>query len=182
MGNFEKSIRWLRSIFNIKIKQETPQQNTKKNSNDNPRDNSISPGNLYVFIYDPKTKETLSYYDKFPVIILLKMQTGGFLGLNLHYLPPKYRIQFLYKLMPYATVDNDGNIKKLELTYGLLQATSKLNEFKPCLKRYLFSHVVSPLYRVPVNEWEMVLALPSDNFEKATAAAIWADSMHKMNN
>jgi hypothetical protein len=182
MGKLEKAIRWLRSIFNVKIKQETPDQNRKKNSNKNPKDNSISPGNIYVYMYDPKTKETLPYYDKFPVIILLKMEAGGFLGLNLHYLPPKYRIEFLYKLMPYARLDEDGSIKKLELSYALLKATSKLKEFKPCLKRYLFSHVKSPLYRVPVNEWEMVISLPSDNFEKATAATIWADSMHIMNN
>ena len=73
-------------------------------------------------------------------------------------------------------------LKKIQLSYDLLKATTKLKEFKPCLKRYLFSHVKSSLYRVPVDEWEMVISLPSDNFEKATAATIWADSMHKMNN
>ena len=29
---------------------------------------SIVPGNLYMYVYDPKTKEELPYYDRFPLV------------------------------------------------------------------------------------------------------------------
>ena len=45
-------------------------------------------GRLYQFVYDPKTKDKLLYYDKFPLSIMLEKAEGGFYGLNLHYLRP----------------------------------------------------------------------------------------------
>ena len=60
---------------------------------------TVKPGNLYMFFYDPKTKEDLPYWDKFPMVLVLENYSDGFLGLNLHYLPPKFRVAFLTKLM-----------------------------------------------------------------------------------
>ncbi len=48
----------------------------------------ISTGNMYHFYYDPKHKETLPYYDRFPLILAVGPAKGGFYGLNLHYIPP----------------------------------------------------------------------------------------------
>ena len=62
------------------------------------------PGRMYAFAYDPKTKKTLPYYDRFPLVILLNgAPGGGFYGLNLHYLAPKLRAKFLSTLMEYRT-------------------------------------------------------------------------------
>ena len=58
-------------------------------------------GKMYFFIYDPKTKEKLPYYDLFPLVIPIGEYSGkskGFLGLNLHYVHPKNRIELLDKL------------------------------------------------------------------------------------
>ena len=52
-------------------------------------------GSMYMFYYDPKHKETLPYYDSFPLAIVIERRPGGFLGLNLHYLPPILRAKFL---------------------------------------------------------------------------------------
>ena len=43
-------------------------------------------GSMYNFEYDPKTKATLPYYDRFPLCIPIQKAKGGFHGLNLHYL------------------------------------------------------------------------------------------------
>ena len=45
-------------------------------------------GSMQMFFYDPKHKETLPYYDKVSFVNYIKTRKGGFLGLNLHYLPP----------------------------------------------------------------------------------------------
>jgi hypothetical protein len=64
-------------------------------------------GRLYCFFYDPKTKADLPYYDRFPMVLVLERYQDGFLGLNLHYLPYKYRVVFLSKLLKYAILDQD---------------------------------------------------------------------------
>lgn len=175
MIDLKRAITWMRDKLNLnpKLNVNPSEQKTKIKYKDD-----FSVGNIYIYIYDPKTKATLPYYDKFPVVILLQVDTTGFLALNLHYLPPKYRLVFLYKLLPFATKDKDNSIKKLNVTYELLQAASQLKEFKPCLKRYLFGHVKSKLYKIPSDEWEMVSLLPSNSFEKASAQKIWEDSLN----
>ena len=58
-------------------------------------DNDSIVGNMYMFFYDPKLKKELPYYDSFPLVIVVGPAEGGFLGLNLHYLPPTLRAKFL---------------------------------------------------------------------------------------
>ena len=52
--------------------------------------NQIS-GSMYMYFYDPKHKKTLPYYDRFPLIFPINKAKGGFLGINMHYLPPILR-------------------------------------------------------------------------------------------
>ena len=42
-------------------------------------------GRMFMFFYDPKTKDTLPFYDRFPLIVMVGPAAGGFYGLNLHY-------------------------------------------------------------------------------------------------
>ena len=65
-------------------------------------------GKLFCFYYDPKGKADLPYYDRFPLVLVLEKYNDGFLGLNLHYLPIKYRVAFLDKLLQYARLDEIG--------------------------------------------------------------------------
>ena len=46
-------------------------------------------GNMYMFRYEPKLKESLPYYDRFPIVFPIEPYSDGFLGLNFHYLYPK---------------------------------------------------------------------------------------------
>lgn len=40
----------------------------------------ISPGNMYMYFYDPKLKEELPYYDRFPLVLPYKASKDGFIG------------------------------------------------------------------------------------------------------
>ena len=55
-------------------------------------------GRMVAFKYDPKTKEKLPHYDRFPLVIPIREVPGGFYGLNLHYLSPQSRTAFLGKV------------------------------------------------------------------------------------
>ena len=132
-------------------------------------------GSMQMFFYDPKHKDTLPYYDKFPLAIILKPAKGGFLGLNLHYLPPILRAQFLDALMDNVTSKKSEDAK-FDLTVKLLAGTSSLDFYKPCIKHYLTEHVKSKFAEVKAPEWEIATFLPTAQFEKADKRKIYADS------
>ena len=136
-------------------------------------------GGLYFFYYDPKTKDDLPYYDRFPLVLVLERYPDGFLGLNLHYLPVKYRIAFLDKLMGFAQGEAD-DIKRMRVSYDILSASRRYKEFKPCLKRYLHGHVQSKILAVQPNEWETAVFLPLQQFRKATPNEVWQESLEKI--
>ena len=139
-------------------------------------------GGMYCFYYDPKTKDKLEYYDRFPMVLVLDRYTDGFLGLNLHYLPFQYRIAFLGKLMKYAQMDDAGEIQRLRVTYDILTASKSLKAFKPCLKRYLTGHIQSKILAIQSNEWDIAAFLPIQQFKKASAAKVWQESMEEIRN
>jgi len=133
-------------------------------------------GSMNMFFYDPKTKDTLPYYDRFPLAIIVGPAPGGFYGLNLHYLPPIMRAKMLDALMDVASDNKYDESTRFKLSYQILQRVSRLKYYKPCLKHYLFSHVKSRLGRVSAPEWEIATFLPTQDFAKKGANAVYADS------
>ena len=133
-------------------------------------------GSMYMYFYDPKHKETLPYYDRFPLTIVVGPAKGGFMGLNLHYLPNVLRAKFLDGLMGITSNKKFDESTKFAVTIRELKNTSKLKYFKPCLKHYLMDHVRSRLSLVPAPEWEIATFLPTARFEKKGKSIIHADS------
>ena len=121
-------------------------------------------GSMYMFFYDPKHKDTLPYYDSFPLVIVLKPAEGGFLGLNLHYLPPVLRAKFLDALLDVTNNKRYDESTKFKLTYNALQRVAKMKYFKPCIKHYLTDHVRSRFAMVQAPEWEIAVFLPTADF------------------
>lgn len=137
---------------------------------------SLALGKLYCFYYNAKTKEKLDYWDKFPLVLVLEKYSDGFLGLNLHYLPIRYRVAFMDKLMDYA-VTKDDDIMKMRVTYDILVASRRLREFKPCLKRYLYGQLNSKILAIQPNEWETAVFLPMQQFKGAKPQQVWQESI-----
>jgi len=134
-------------------------------------------GMLYCYYYDPKTKDDLPYWDRFPMVLVLEKYNDGFLGLNIHYLPVKYRVAFLQKLMRYAQLTPDDDIKRMRISYDILTATKRYAEFRPCLKRYLYSHLRSRILMIEPNEWDVATMLPIQQFRGAKPQKVWQDSV-----
>lgn len=133
-------------------------------------------GSMQMFFYDPKTKDKLPYYDSFPLAIVVKPAPGGFLGLNLHYLPPALRAKFLDAILDVTNNTKYDDDTKFDLTYRMLTKSSKFKYFKPCVKHYLNSNVRSRFATVPAPEWEIATFLPTADWQKAGAAKVYADS------
>lgn len=144
--------------------------------------NRLILGGLYCYYYDPKTKDDLPYYDRFPLVLVLERYNDGFLGLNLHYLPVKYRIAFLDKLMGYASYNDEDEVKRMRVTYDILNASRRFREFKPCIKRYLTTHIKSRILTIQPGEWDVAVMLPMHQFKGAKPQQVWQESVNDIRN
>jgi len=151
------------------------------NNNKQYNRNNIMPGFLYLFGYNPKTKEDLPYYDRFPLVFPFKKEQDGFLGMNLHYLPHIMRARLMDNL--YALVNNNkfDETTKLKASYNLLNSAARYKYFKPCIKKYLNSHVTSRFLMIPSDEWDIALFLPLERFEKQTKNSVFRESRKIIN-
>lgn len=135
--------------------------------------NNIWPGSMFLFQYDAKHKETLPYWDKFPLVFPFEYYDDGFLGINLHYLPLTMRASLMSAL---TKAKSNNRHQDLKLSYKLLSGYSSMSYFKPCVKRYLYSHVKSQFLYVSPEEWPIAIFLPLQRFQKASDGKVYADS------
>jgi hypothetical protein len=137
-------------------------------------------GNMYMFVYDPKTKMDLPYYDTFPLIFPVETHSDGFLGINFHYLPLILRANLMNAIYSTTTDRKYDENTKVILTYSILKRASKYKAFKPTLKKYLNSHVRSPFLEITAKEWDIALFLPTERFRKSSKDTIWKESREKI--
>lgn len=129
-------------------------------------------GRMYFFAYDPKTKADLPYYDQFPLVIPIEQYKDGFLGLNLHYLPPMARARLLDSLIE-LTQKSGSSDAYMKLSYSMLSSVAKVKGYDACIKRYLTGHIKSQLIKVHEDYWEEAALLPVQEFRGASVGTIW---------
>ena len=165
---------WLR----MKIKDLKPTRAALLKDRDRLKERSVI-GKMYFYFYDPKTKEKMKYYDRFPLVIPIESYNDGFLGLNLHYIHPKYRMTMLDKLSATANNSSYDEKTKLRVSYQYLTAASKVFEATPCIKRYLFSQIESRFLEISADEWDIAALLPMESFVGASTSKVYADSQEE---
>lgn len=133
-------------------------------------------GHMYMFYYDAKHKDTLPYFDRFPMIFPYAKANNGFMGINLHYLPHVLRAKLMDSLYDISSNDKYDETTKLRLSYNVLNGAAKYKWFKPCVKHYLTSQVRSRFLYVYPAEWDIALFLPLERFQGANKSKVWADS------
>jgi len=133
-------------------------------------------GSMYMFYYDAKHKDTLPYFDRFPLIFPFKKVDGGFMGINMHYLPLQYRAKLMDSLYDLTTNERYDERTKLELSYKLLNSAGRFRYFKPCVKHYLTGQLRSRFMYIYPSEWDMALFLPLERFQGASKTKVWSDT------
>ena len=140
---------------------------------DGKRNNRPFYGRLNMFFYDPKFKKTLPYYDTFPLVLPLEKYDDGFLGINLHYLPMKLRIQLLDRLVDYSNNTKFDESTRLAVDYSKLK---NLNLIKPTLKRYLAGRVKTRYRLITADQFTVAALLPIARWKKGSASEVYSDS------
>ena len=128
-------------------------------------------GRLNMFVYDPKYKNKLPYYDTFPLVLPIERYDNGFLGLNFHYLPYALRARLLDRLEKFTRGSKDD--ARILADYNGLKNVGLV---KPTLKRYLTQKVRSRFRRIDSEDFLTALMLPVQRFRKSNVNKIWSDS------
>lgn len=125
-------------------------------------------GEMYFYRYDAKHKDTLPYWDMYPLIFPFNTYSDGFIGINLHYLHPLVRAKLLDALQKVG-----GKRNKMMLSWEILKGSSQISLVKPCVKRYLYSHVKSPMVAIEKKDWLAASLMPTQSFQKKSAEYVW---------
>ena len=167
-GWFEKEVAMLtkQNLTPNKVLMGNPEQVVTK----------IIPGHLYLFMYDPKLKKTLPYYDRFPLVFPYAKTPDGFIGLNMHYLPYGLRIRLLDSLLSFKTNNRMDETTRLKYSWQLIDGISRFKAAQPCIKQYLGGHVKTQFRKVNSADWATAMLLPVERFVGATKQQIWAES------
>jgi len=132
----------------------------------------LLPGVLSFFAYDPKHKETLPYYDKFPLSFIFSIEKDRFSGINFHYLPIPIRIKLYDAMYNIAKQTHLPSQQVMALSWSILQNASKFPGVRPAVKQYLFNHVQSRFIKIPIEDWKTAIMLENSEFKKASASNV----------
>ena len=167
-----KSVNWFREKI-----QEFGKPGPQQLLRDGRRTKGVNFGTLNMFIYSPKHKKTLPYYDTFPLVLPIGPAAGGFMGLNFHYLPIQMRIRLLDKI-----VDGGGSLNVAAQTGKrprLITDYSQLKRIpmaKAIVKHYLTGYVKSDFRAITSEELIVAALLPVQRFQKGSAQAAYLDT------
>mgnify|MGYP000983047083 CR=1 FL=1 len=115
--------------------------NDKKDHKDISPRSKVRMGHLLTYVYDAKYKDKLPVWDELPLLVLLDIPDGKYiLGINLHYIPYTYRLQFLKYLQT----------KNLKIQYRDIKAAWQKAKIPTAfaqlaIRKYLISHVRSKI-------------------------------------
>jgi hypothetical protein len=167
-----KSVNWFREKI-----QEFGKPGPQQLLRDGRRTKGVNFGTLNMFIYSPKHKDTLPYYDTFPLVLPIGPAAGGFMGLNFHYLPIQMRIRLLDKI-----VDGGGSLNvaaqsgKRPILITDYSQLKRIPMAKAIVKHYLTGYVKSDFRAITSEELIVAALLPVQRFQKGSAQAAYIDT------
>ena len=139
----------------------------------------IRPGEMYLFMYDPKFKLELPYYDMVPLVLPFKIVKDGFLGINLHYLPYLARFKLLGELSKLTLDKTITENTRIQISWQILNSSSKYLAATACVKHYLNDHLRSRFLKINYTDWITASMLPVESFRKVKKEKVWQDVKQK---
>lgn len=138
-------------------------------------------GRIYTYAYDAKYKDSLPYWDKFPLMIYLGSKTSKagnqlLYGLNLHYIPPKARQSFLEELLKnYSNTERITNKTTLKINWSKVKGMRGTDLM---IKAYLPGHIKGSMAEVKPADWANIVMLPLQQFmskgKRYGATKVWS--------
>lgn len=129
-------------------------------------------GTMCFFGYDPKHKDTLPHYDRFPLSFVFGLDSKGFIGINFHYLNIPMRVRLYDAMWKIASQSHLPTQQVKAITWQLLSNVSRFPGVGPAVKRYLYGHVRTKFIKVDIQDWKTAIMLPVSQFTGANEQSI----------
>lgn len=129
-------------------------------------------GTMCFFGYDPKHKDTLPHYDRFPLSFVFGIDNKGFTGINFHYLNIPMRVKLYDAMWKIASQSYLPTQQVKALTWQLLSNVAKFPAAGPAVKRYLYGHVRTKFIKVNIQDWKTAIMLPVSQFTGANEQSV----------
>ena len=153
-GGQKKSLSWYRATVSkeaskykknfdkYRVDEAADAAGTAEEQDENQLRKFVVEGHLYMFQYTAKMR-WLPYYDRYPLVYVVKASKNEFWGANLHYLSMKKRLMITQKLI-----------------------NGRINIPKACFHKYLTAHVDGLYLDLAAEEWATAILLPTEDFVK----------------
>jgi hypothetical protein len=125
--------------------------------------NAVEIGKMYWFYYELDNWERFLYWDSMPLVIVTDVTETTFTGINIHYLPNKYRIQLFLTIMNQRT-----NSKILNRNTKMLINPEELQIFpnySMLVHQYKRKNIKAGPYEVSGESWGAAVAMPLADFK-----------------
>ena len=144
------------------------------NINRNLQRSRPTPGQWYLFMYDPKGKKDLKFYDRLPLVLVLDTFRNGFIGLNFHHMHPRFRRRFIQFAEQFRR--GQGLYSYLDINWNVIKTLDKYKFGRPIIRRYNYTQVRSRMIKVPEDDWELMVVIPSLRLFKMQTQAVWQET------
>ena len=136
---------------------------------------TITRGNFYTFLYEPRSARTLPYFDVMPLTLVFETGEGWFRGLNFHYLDYRLRMRLLEHLMGYATTLTGET--RILFDWEEARDCSAGHLILPIRGRYWMDCVKTKFKLIEPRHWALMTMLPCEQFAKEYKLKVWKDTM-----
>ncbi len=121
------------------------------------RANKVQLYRFNMFFYDAKTKNTLPYFDMFPLVFPLRRFGDGFTGINVHYLPPAFKEDFYNIYTRFKLNDEFDETTLYRMTWSKI---SRFKVMRPLIRKYSYTHIKSRFLILRADEVPTAMLLP----------------------
>ena len=128
------------------------------------RANRILSGQMYYFKY--LAEPTNIYYDRFPLVFVVKKRGQLFEGINFHYMHMKYRTQVLDDMKPFFDSDEITEDTRLRVkAYRQIILNSKKYRFaRATYHRYRMENIRSKIIKISPTSWNTAILEEAEKF------------------
>ena len=145
------------------------------------RDQYKSSGSMYLFSYNPLTKQKMSYYDTFPLVLVTNVTDTKFFGVNLHYVPPRQRLFLIGKILRNFNPRMEDSFKGID--FGYLNTKEGSAIVRPCYRSYFDQRISSiNIMSIGPEDWMTAARMPLERFRKVSRESVWGDIRRKQIN
>ncbi len=115
---------------------------------------------MVLFKYSAEKGNDFGYWDKYPLVLIVRPFEDHFFAFNLHYLDFKTRVKIIMVLEQLIAKSNGNKKMMFKLIYPFLDGLVKMKVFNSAYKNYKYDNLESKFIIIHPDHYKMIACLP----------------------